>query len=59
MLKGKPILAGDSDPNQLEIIWDLMGSPSDDKMPGWKSLPGGQHLTPRTRPGNLESKFKG
>jgi serine/threonine-protein kinase BUR1 len=59
MLKGKPILAGESDPHQLELIWDLMGSPSDEKMPGWKALPGGQNLTPRSRPGNLESKFKG
>jgi serine/threonine-protein kinase BUR1 len=59
MLKGKPILAGESDSHQLDLIWDLMGSPTDDKMPGWKQLPGGQHLTPRVRSGNLESKFKG
>lgn len=58
MLVGKPILAGDSDADQLEIIWDLMGSPTDENMPGWKSLPGGQHLTPRARSGNLQNRFK-
>ncbi|KAF4120215.1 hypothetical protein GMORB2_3342 [Geosmithia morbida] len=58
MLVGKPILSGESDPHQLELIWDLMGSPSDDNMPGWRLLPGGHHLTPRPRPGNLQSRFR-
>lgn len=58
MLVGKPILAGESDPHQLELIWDLMGSPNDDVMPGWKQLPGGEHLNPRPRPGNLQSRFR-
>ncbi|KAG8421829.1 serine/threonine protein kinase, CMGC, CDC2/CDK sub [Metarhizium acridum] len=58
MLVGKPILAGESDPHQLELIWDLMGSPNDDVMPGWKQLPGGEKLTPRPRPGNLQSRFR-
>ncbi|KAK5993221.1 Serine/threonine-protein kinase BUR1 [Cladobotryum mycophilum] len=35
MLFGKPILAGESDAHQLEIIWDLMGSPTDENMPGY------------------------
>ncbi|KAG6227084.1 serine/threonine protein kinase, CMGC, CDC2/CDK sub [Claviceps purpurea] len=58
MLVGKPILAGESDVHQLELIWDLVGSPNDDTMPGWRQLPGGEHLSPRTRPGNLSSRFR-
>lgn len=59
MLKGKPILAGESDAAQLELIWDLMGSPTEERIPGWKNLPGGADLNPRSRHGNLDSKFKG
>ena len=44
--------------NQLEIIWDLVGSPNEDNMPGWKSLPGGEHLSPRPRPGNISTRFR-
>ncbi|KAJ4328027.1 serine/threonine protein kinase, CMGC, CDC2/CDK sub [Fusarium piperis] len=58
MLVGKPILAGDSDAHQLEMIWDLMGSPTEETMPRWKSLPGGEHLSPRPRTGNLQSRFR-
>lgn len=58
MLVGKPIMTGESDSHQLDLIWDLMGSPSDDNMPGWKQLPGGEHLNPRPRPGNLQNRFR-
>ncbi|GAB0133365.1 hypothetical protein EsDP_00001777 [Epichloe bromicola] len=58
MLVGKPIVAGESDAHQLDLIWDLMGSPSDDVMPGWKQLPGGEHLSPRPRSGNLSNRFR-
>lgn len=58
MLVGKPILSGESDAHQLELIWDLMGSPTDENMPGWRKLPGGHHLTPRPRSGNLPSRFR-
>lgn len=58
MLVGKPILAGESDSHQLDLIWDLMGSPSESNMPNWKKLPGGEHLNPRPRPGNLENRFR-
>ena len=34
MLIGKPILAGESDSNQLKIIFDLVGTPTEDTMPG-------------------------
>ncbi|KAI0434658.1 kinase-like protein [Xylaria sp. FL1042] len=58
MLVGKPILAGESDGHQLEIIFDLVGSPTEENMPGWKQLPGAESLTPRPRPGSLSSKFR-
>ncbi|RBR11399.1 uncharacterized protein FIESC28_09013 [Fusarium coffeatum] len=58
MLHGKPILAGESDAAQLDIIWDLMGSPNEENMPRWKTLPGGEHLNPRPRSGNLENRFR-
>ena len=40
MFKGRPILPGNSDVNQAQLIFDLMGSPTEDNMPGWSSLPG-------------------
>ena len=40
MFRRKPILMGKSDMHQAEIIWDLVGSPNDDSMPGWQNLPG-------------------
>ncbi|TDZ30950.1 Serine/threonine-protein kinase BUR1 [Colletotrichum spinosum] len=58
MLVGKPILAGESDTNQLEIIWDLMGSPTPDNMPLFHTLPGAEGLTPRARPGSLPTRFR-
>ncbi|KAJ8113567.1 hypothetical protein ONZ43_g5127 [Nemania bipapillata] len=58
MLIGKPILAGESDAHQLEIIFDLVGTPTEENMPGWKQLPGGESLTPRPRPGSLSTRFR-
>lgn len=58
MLFGKPILAGESDAHQLDMIWDLMGSPNEDNMPGWKQLPGADQLSPRPRTGNLQNRFR-
>lgn len=58
MLVRKPILAGESDSHQLEIIWDLMGSPTEENMPRWKLLPGGEHLTTRPRTGNIQNRFR-
>ncbi|MCJ1275659.1 serine/threonine protein kinase, CMGC, CDC2/CDK sub [Puttea exsequens] len=40
MFKGRPILPGNSDVNQLQSIFDLVGSPTEENMPGWSSLPG-------------------
>lgn len=57
MLVGKPILSGESDSHQLEIIFDLCGTPTDENMPGWRSLPGAEAIKPRQRLGNLSSRF--
>ncbi|KAK8047241.1 hypothetical protein PG996_015305 [Apiospora saccharicola] len=57
MLVGKPILAGESDTHQLVIIFDLVGSPTEQTMPGWKQLPGGQNLQPPPTRGTLTQKF--
>lgn len=40
MFKGKPILAGSSDLNQIQLIFNLVGTPTEETMPGWSSLPG-------------------
>lgn len=40
MVKGKPILAGTSDLNQAHLIFELVGSPTEENMPGWSALPG-------------------
>lgn len=59
MFKRKPILAGQSDLNQAQIIFDLVGSPNDDNMPGWSQLPGcdGVKAFPH-RVGNLPQVFR-
>jgi len=45
MFKRKPILAGNSDLNQAHMIFELVGTPTDDNMPGWKDLPGCEGVT--------------
>ena len=40
MFKGKPIMAGSSDLHQAQMIFELVGSPNDQSMPGWSELPG-------------------
>ena len=40
MFKKRPILPGNSDVNQLHLIFELMGSPTESNMPGWSTLPG-------------------
>lgn len=44
MFKRKPILAGQSDLHQAQIIFDLVGSPNDQSMPGWQDLPGAEPI---------------
>ncbi|KAF2181740.1 Pkinase-domain-containing protein, partial [Zopfia rhizophila CBS 207.26] len=59
MFKRKPILAGTSDLNQAQIIFELVGSPNDENMPGWATLPGceGVKNFPQ-RSGNLSNVFR-
>lgn len=57
MLWGKPILAGESDNHQLDIIFDLCGTPTDENMPGWRMLPGAEGMKVRPRPGDLNHRF--
>ncbi|KAH7363053.1 cyclin dependent kinase C [Plectosphaerella cucumerina] len=58
MLLGKPILTGESDAHQLDIIWDLMGSPTPENMPLFNTLPNAESMAPRPRPGNLSTRFR-
>ncbi|KAH9872642.1 hypothetical protein J1614_005035 [Plenodomus biglobosus] len=44
MFKRKPILAGQSDIHQAQIIFELVGSPNDESMPGWDQLPGAEPI---------------
>jgi serine/threonine-protein kinase BUR1 len=40
MYKRKPILTGQSDLHQTQLIFELLGSPTSQTMPGWDTLPG-------------------
>ena len=43
MLKGHPILTGNSDVDQLKKIFQLCGSPNDRNYPSFRTLPGTKH----------------
>lgn len=58
MLTGRPILSGESDSNQLKIIFDLVGSPSEESMPGWRQLPGADGLNFPHHPSTLSTRFR-
>ncbi|KAF1981300.1 Pkinase-domain-containing protein [Aulographum hederae CBS 113979] len=58
MFKRKPILAGSSDLNQANIIFDLVGSPTEANMPGWSALPGCEGVKEfASRRGNITQVF--
>jgi serine/threonine-protein kinase BUR1 len=58
MFTGKPILSGNSDLNQAQLIFDLVGSPTEDNMPGWSSLPGCENVRDfKPRPSTLSQRF--
>ncbi|CCJ30303.1 unnamed protein product [Pneumocystis jirovecii] len=58
MYKQKPILQGKSDIDQLAIIFQICGSPTDFTMPGWQNLPGSESIKAfRTYFRTLEDKF--
>ncbi|OOQ87575.1 Serine/threonine-protein kinase bur1 [Penicillium brasilianum] len=59
MFKGKPILSGSSDLNQTQLIFSLVGTPTEENMPGWSSLPGCDGVKSfGHKPGNLSQVFK-
>ncbi|KAJ5595809.1 Serine/threonine-protein kinase bur1 [Penicillium hetheringtonii] len=59
MFKGKPILSGSSDLNQAQLIFSLVGTPNDESMPGWSSLPGCEGVKNfGHKRGNLAETFK-
>lgn len=59
MFKRKPILAGQSDLHQAQIIFELIGSPNDQNMPGWTELPGAEPIRafPHSN-GTIAAKFR-
>jgi len=55
----RPILAGNSELNQIQLIFDLVGSPTEENMPGWSKLPGFEGVsTFEYRPGNISTRFR-
>lgn len=58
MLTGRPIMTGDSDMRQLHMIFDLVGTPTEETMPGWRKLPGAAELTLQSKPPTLSQRFR-
>ncbi|KAF5879622.1 putative cmgc cdk protein kinase protein [Botrytis fragariae] len=59
MFLGKPILQGESEEQQLKLIFDLCGTPNEENMPGWRLLPKAQGLNfSPPRPSTLAQKFR-
>jgi serine/threonine-protein kinase BUR1 len=59
MFKRKPILAGQSDIHQAQIIFELIGSPNDQNMPGWTDLPGAESVRQfGSFTGSIASRFR-
>ncbi|EDO29995.1 predicted protein [Nematostella vectensis] len=58
LLGNKPLLAGKSEINQLQLIVDLLGTPNDHIWPGYSSLPGVKSISLKHQPyNNLKHKF--
>ncbi len=59
MFKHKPILTGDTDLNQAKLIFELLGSPNEETMPGWRDLPGTEAILefPHSTP-SLNHQFR-
>jgi serine/threonine-protein kinase BUR1 len=59
MFVGRPILAGNSDANQLQMIFELVGTPTEETMPGWSQLPGCEGVKIfKPQSGNLAQQFR-
>ncbi|XP_034477378.1 cyclin-dependent kinase 10 [Drosophila innubila] len=58
LLLGKPLLPGNSEIAQLNMIIDLLGAPSESIWPGFKDLPAVQNFSLSQQPyNNLKTKF--
>ncbi|KAK9239353.1 kinase-like domain-containing protein [Lipomyces kononenkoae] len=57
MYRHKPILAGNSDLDQLRRIFQLCGSPTQESMPGWDRLPDAGTIRMPNFPRTLESEY--
>lgn len=58
LLLGKPLLPGNSEIAQLDMIIDLLGAPSESIWPGFQELPAVQNFTLSQQPyNNLKTKF--
>lgn len=58
MYKGKPIMQGRSDIDQLDQIFSLCGSPTQTSMPGWTQLPGCEGIKNfKSYPRRLEREY--
>jgi serine/threonine-protein kinase BUR1 len=59
MFLGRPILQGESEEQQLKLIFELVGTPTEENMPGWRSLPKAQGLNFNPpRPSTLAQRFR-
>ena len=58
LLNGKPLFSGQGDIEQLGLISGLLGSPDDQKWPGFSQLPGsGQIFFKEREPANISEMF--
>lgn len=58
LLAHKPLMPGTSEIGQIDLIVDLLGTPSESIWPGFKDLPACQNFTLRSQPyNNLKTKF--
>lgn len=59
MYKGAPILQGQSDIEQLNMIFNLCGTPTESTMPGWTLLPGCEGIRSfKSYPRQLERNYE-
>ncbi|KAJ5126236.1 hypothetical protein N7448_005547 [Penicillium atrosanguineum] len=59
MFKGKPILSGNTDLDQARLIFNLVGTPTEENMPGWSLLPSLEGVRDwGSKRGNLREVFK-
>ena len=58
MFERKPILEGKTDVDQCVRIFQLVGSPNDNNMPGWSDLPGCEgHRDWDSQKGDIDKRF--